>query len=108
MSPITTHVLDSAAGKPASGVWVTLEYQGPSGSWEWLAQGYTDADGRLRDLLPDDHALKPGLYSLRFDTSVWSTFFPEVVLRFRIDDPRQHFHVPLLLSPFSFTTYRGS
>ncbi len=108
MSPITTHVLDSAGGKPAAGVAVRLEHRGPSGGWELLAQGRTDADGRLRDLLPEDYALEPGLYSLRFDTSAWSSFFPEVVVQFRIGDPRQHFHVPVLLSPFSFTAYRGS
>jgi len=108
MSPITTHVLDSAAGKPAAGVAVTLERQGPSGGWEPLAQGRTDADGRVRDLLPEDHTLKPGLYSLRFDTSAQSAFFPEVVIRFCVEEPGQHFHVPLLPSPFSFTTYRGS
>ena len=108
MSPITTHVLDTGAGRPAARVPVTLEYQGPSGEWQLLSQGHTDADGRIQDFLPQDHALKPGLYALRFDTSAWSAFFPEVVLRFRVDDPHQHFHVPLLLSPFSLTAYRGS
>ena len=108
MSPITTHVLDSGAGLPAAGVSVRLEYRGASGDWDLLAEGRTDADGRLRNLLPDDHLLQPGLYQLRFDTSARSRFFPEVALRFRVDDPHQHFHVPLLLSPFSFTTYRGS
>ncbi|HEY6292539.1 MAG TPA: hydroxyisourate hydrolase [Terriglobia bacterium] len=108
MSPITTHVLDTASGKPASGVAVTLEYRGSPGVWQPLADGRTDANGRVRDLLPDDYPLKPGLYGLRFDTSARSMFFPEVVLRFQIDDVRQHYHVPLLLGPFSFTTYRGS
>ncbi len=107
MSPITTHVLDAASGKPAAGVSVTLEHQSASGGWELLAQGRTDADGRVRDLLPEGHALEPGVYSLRFDTAAWSSFFPEVVVRFRLEDPRQHFHVPLLLSPFGYTTYRG-
>lgn len=108
MSPITTHVLDSASGRPASGVRVKLEYQNASGQWEYLAEGAADADGRVRDLLPENYALKPGLYSLRFDTSSRSAFFPEVILRFRVDHPGQRYHVPLLLSPFSFTTYRGS
>ncbi len=108
MSPITTHVLDAASGKPAAGVSVTLERQSASGRWERLAQARTDADGRARDLLPEGHALEPGVYSLRFDTSAWSPFFPEVVVRFRVEDPRQHFHVPLLVGPFSYTTYRGS
>jgi 5-hydroxyisourate hydrolase len=108
MSPITTHVLDSSAGRPAAGVAVTLEYLIPSGGWALLGQGRTDVDGRVRDLLPDHHVLQPGLYQLLFDTSARSGFFPEVVLRFRVEDPRQHFHLPLLLSPFGFTTYRGS
>ena len=108
MSPITTHVLDSSAGRPAAGVPVTLEYWNPSGGWAPLGQGRTDIDGRVRDLLPDGHVLQPGLYQLLFDTSARSGFFPEVVLRFRVEDPREHFHLPLLLSPFGFTTYRGS
>ncbi|HEV2178480.1 MAG TPA: hydroxyisourate hydrolase [Terriglobia bacterium] len=108
MSPITTHVLDTARGQPAAGVPVTLERWAPGEQWEALAQGRTDADGRVRDLLPGDHALVPGLYQLRFDTSARSAFFPEVALRFRVADPHEHYHVPLLLSPFGFTTYRGS
>lgn len=108
MSPITTHVLDSASGKPAAGIAVNLAYQNAAGEWEFLAEGSTDADGRVRNLLPEDHALKPGLYSLRFHTSGCSAFFPEVVLRFRVDNVEQHYHVPLLISPFAFTTYRGS
>ncbi len=108
MSAITTHVLDSVTGKPASGLAVTLEYSSSPGKWELLAEGRTDADGRVRDLLPRDHVLKPGLYGLRFDTSARSPFFPEVVLRFRVNDLSQHYHVPLLLSPFSYTTYRGT
>jgi 5-hydroxyisourate hydrolase len=108
MSPITTHVLDTGAGRPAARVPVTLEYQSPRGEWQLLAQRHTDTDGRIRDFLPEDYALKPGVYALRFDTSSCSKFFPEVVLRFRIDDPNQPIHVPLLLSPFSFTAYRGS
>lgn len=108
MSPITTHVLDTARGEPAPDLPVTLERRGPGDRWESLAQGRTDADGRVRDLLPGNHALVPGLYQLRFDTSARSAFFPEVVLRFRVTDPQEHYHVPLLLSPFGFTTYRGS
>jgi 5-hydroxyisourate hydrolase len=108
MSPITTHVLDSSAGGPAAGVPVTLEHWSPSNGWSPLGQGRTDIEGRVRDLLPDDHVLQPGLYQLLFDTSARSGFFPAVVVRFRVEDPRQHFHLPLLLSPFSFTTYRGS
>ena len=108
MSAITTHVLDSSAGRPAAGVKVTLEYRTPSGEWKRLGKSRTDADGRARELLPEMHVLEPGLYALRFDTSSCSHFFPEVLLQFRVDDPRQRYHVPLLLSAHSYTTYRGS
>lgn len=108
MSAITTHILDAVAGKPAAGVSVTLEYKGPDGEWEFLAQRQTGADGRVHDFLPEAHALKPGFYALRFDTAGLSGFFPEVVLRFKVDNTEEHYHVPLLLGPFSYTTYRGS
>ncbi len=107
MSKITTHVLDTVAGEPAAGIPVTLQ-QSVAGEWGELARAVTDADGRARDLLPDDYALQPGLYSLRFETARVSAFFPEVVIRFRIDDPARHYHVPLLLSAYGYSTYRGS
>jgi 5-hydroxyisourate hydrolase len=108
MSLITTHVLDTTAGRPIAGLLVTLEHRDASGQWQLIAEGRTDADGRLRDLLPGDQALPAGLYRLRFDTSARSAFFPEVLLCFRVDDSSQHFHLPLLFSPFGYTTYRGS
>jgi 5-hydroxyisourate hydrolase len=108
MSPITTHVLDTTAGRPLSGVSVLLEDQDGSGHWQSIARGRTDSDGRVRNLLPDAHVLHPGLYRLRFDTSERSAFFPEVVVCFRIESPNQHFHVPLLFNPYGYTTYRGS
>lgn len=109
MSAITTHVLDTTTGQPASSVAVTLERQSASGDWVKLGEGRTDSGGRIGNLLPDDQALEAGLYQLRFETSARSRFFPEVVIRFRVEDPhQQHYHIPLLLGPFSFTTYRGS
>jgi len=108
MSPISTHVLDMTAGRPIANLPVTLERRGPDGPWRVIAQGRTDADGRIRDLLPGDCALDTGPYRLRFDTSAHSAFFPEVLLCFQVDDPSQHFHLPLLFSPFGYTTYRGS
>ena len=109
MSPITTHVLDTAAGRPAAGVSAVLDMLGPDGlTWNLLGHGVTDADGRIRSLLADGHVLNPGLYRIRFDTSERSRFFPEVVIEFRVDDPSQHYHVPLLLSPYGYSTYRGS
>ena len=108
MSAITTHVLDTAAGRPMTGVPVILEYRDASGHWQLVARSRTDEDGRVRDLVPDEHALHTGLYQLRFDTSTRSALYPEVTVCFRVDDPSQHFHLPLLLSPFGYTTYRGS
>ena len=100
MSQVTTHVLDTAAGRPAAGVAVRLERDSTV-----LAHGETDADGRIGDLGPD--LLEPGTYRLRFDTSARSGFFPEVVVAFKVADDA-HVHVPLLLSPFGYSTYRGS
>jgi len=109
MSAITTHVLDTARGRPASGVSIRLE----RGS-EVLGRGETDADGRLRTLLPAGAALDAGAYRLVFDTGAWfaaqgvDAFYPEVAVDFIVQDGGQHYHVPLLLSPFGYSTYRGS
>ena len=103
MSQVTTHVLDTAAGRPAAGVPVTLEADGGV-----LASATTGADGRVGDLGPD--LLAPGTYRLRFDTAAYagdSAFFPEVVVAFVVEGDAHH-HVPLLLSPFGYSTYRGS
>jgi len=109
MSPITTHVLDTSAGRPAAGIRVVLEFfSTPTKSWATLGTGTTDADGRAASLLPDDYKLQSGVYRLRFDTSAASPFYPEVPVLFRINDPGQHYHVPLLLSPYGYSTYRGS
>jgi 5-hydroxyisourate hydrolase len=102
MAGITTHVLDTAKGRPAQGIAVTLEVL--RGEWVVVGRGTTDADGRLRTLT-DGVALERAAYRLTFQTG---GFFPEVAITFRVDDPAQHYHVPLLLSPFGFTTYRGS
>ena len=113
MSAITTHVLDTAEGRPAAGVPVKLEMQDGAG-WKPLGQGRTDADGRLRDLLPAEAPLQPGQYRITFDTATYfhkggiRGFFPEVEVRFQVDEEGGHYHVPLLLSPFGYSTYRGS
>jgi len=104
---ITTHVLDVAQGRPAAGVSVTLEVQ-QGESWRPVGQGATDGDGRLRTLWPPGAPLSAGTYRLRFDTRGRSDFFPEVTVVFRVSDPAAHHHVPLLLSPFGYSTYRGS
>jgi len=101
MSLVTTHVLDTAKGRPAAGIAVRFE----TADGKPIADGRTDDDGRIRDLGPD--TLDPGVYRLVFDIGP-DAFFPEVVITFRISDGTQHHHVPLLLSPFAYSTYRGS
>ena len=111
MSAITTHVLDTAQGRPAAGVLVRLEHvAGVTGAV--LGAGTTDDDGRLASLGPD--RVRPGTYRLVLDTAGYFArtgqpcFFPEVSLSFTVADPDQHHHVPVLLSPFAYSTYRGS
>jgi 5-hydroxyisourate hydrolase len=104
---ISTHVLDAATGMPAVGVPVRLEVDGVGG-WRDLASAITDSDGRVRDLpaLPS-----PGVARLTFDTGAYlgeRTFYPEVTITFRVPDVEEHLHVPLLLSPYAYSTYRGS
>ncbi len=113
MSAITTHILDISSGFPARGVPVTLERQ-TSSDWEVIGKGVTDDDGRLRDLLSSDADLLSGNYRLTFDTETYFTqqqvegFYPQVTVAFTVRDAAQHYHVPLLLSPFGYSTYRGS
>jgi 5-hydroxyisourate hydrolase len=113
MSAITTHILDTARGKPADNVTVVLEYDGSDG-WTTIAREQTNADGRVSALLADDFDLQPGTYRLIFDTgdyfSVQGTesFYPLVMVAFIVRDTSQHYHVPLLLSPYGYSTYRGS
>jgi 5-hydroxyisourate hydrolase len=114
MSPITTHVLDTARGRPAEGVGVVLERCAGGASWVELARGTTNADGRIATLLPDGTALTTGSYRLRFATGAYFAsqdvrgFYPEVQVSFQVDDGGAHYHVPLLLSAFGYATYRGS
>ena len=114
MSGITTHVLDTSLGRPAAGVQVRLERVVGGGTPEVLGQGATDEDGRLRDLAPPGPALVPGDYRLVFDTGAWfraqglEGFYPQVSIDFELRDGLEHYHVPLLLSPFGYSTYRGS
>ena len=109
---LSTHVLDATSGRPAVGVGVLLEsYR--DGAWVEVASGLTDDDGRLKQWLPDD---LPGVgtHRLLFDTGAYFTrtgvdsFYPAVTITFVIDQANQHYHVPLLLSPFAYSTYRGS
>jgi 5-hydroxyisourate hydrolase len=114
MSPITTHILDISLGRPASGVPVLLEFHAPTDEWQILGRGVTDADGRVRDLLTAGSQITPGNYRLTFDTGDYFAalnidgFYSGVTVSFMIRDATQHYHVPLLLSPFGYSTYRGS
>lgn len=107
-SPITTHVLDTARGQPVPGLAVGLETL-RGGVWQPLASGRTDADGRANTLLPPDHRLATGAYRLTFAVGAYQDgFYPEVTVTFTVTNEDQHYHVPLLLSPFGYSTYRGS
>jgi 5-hydroxyisourate hydrolase len=109
MSTISTHVLDNVTGGPAADLDVTLE--SAAGGWRPIGIGRTDADGRLKDWGPGE--FDPGDYRLVFNTGEWfaaqgrECFYPEVVVTFTVADGG-HYHVPLLLAPFAYSTYRGS
>jgi 5-hydroxyisourate hydrolase len=114
MSRISTHVLDTARGKPAPGVPVRLEFEVASGKWSLLGSAKTDQDGRCAQLLPENTTLAEGVYRLSFDTASYFAacgvdgLYPAVEILFRIRNGESHFHIPLLLSPNGYTTYRGS
>ena len=114
LSAITTHVLDTSLGRPAAGVNVVLERGGESEQWQFVGHGHTDADGRLRTLMPPDAPLTPGPYRLVFDTRKYfelrgiRPFYPSVIILFEVAAGEAHYHVPLLISAFGYTTYRGS
>ena len=114
MSAITTHVLDILLGKPAQGVPVLLERQAAGGAWHTIGRGKTDAQGRVRGLSAPGSKLEAATYRLTFDTAAYfherniESFYPRVEVVFVVHDPAQHYHVPLLLSPFGYSTYRGS
>lgn len=110
---ITTHVLDTNRGRPAAGVGVRLDHwEDPV--WQTLGHSQTDVEGRCRDLLPPRIHLPAGRYRLVFDTGAYyagfsmTAFFPEVTIDLSIRDTNQDYHVPLLLSQYGYTTYRGS
>lgn len=136
MSTLSTHALDTASGKPAAGLPLLLEQQSDAGAWmqyqqnrikgilseaatapvwQVLAQGLTNTDGRCPDLFSEgQNQLQPGIYRMSFDTAHYFTqhgltgFYPRVEVIFEIHDADEHYHVPLLISPFGFSTYRGS
>jgi 5-hydroxyisourate hydrolase len=112
---LSTHVLDATTGRPAAGVQVRLERGGSDGRWLPVSQGRTDADGRLRLSRDDGSAeFEPGVYRIAFATGAYfrdrgmASFYPEVTITFEMTGRDEHYHVPLLLSPFAYSTYRGS
>lgn len=108
-SPVTTHILDTAKGRPASGVPVVLrKLEGDSRSV--IAKGETDDDGRIMNWFTTDGFVE-GVYQIEFDTKSYlgaETFYPSVTIDFEVKNKAEHYHVPLLLNPYGFTTYRGS
>ena len=105
MISISTHVLDTGSGEPASDLRVVLD-RSVGGEWVEVNTTLTDDDGRVSDLGSD---LDPGAYRVRFDTGGYGNrFYPEVVVAVDLDDSSDHYHIPLLLSPFGYSTYRGS
>lgn len=113
MSTITSHVLDQSRGTPAAGVKVTLQVR-RDGAWHSVGTSISDGDGRVRDLLPTGQSPMVGEYRLSFATGEYfaaagiATFYPQVTIAFDVADATQHYHVPLLLGPWGYTTYRGS
>lgn len=113
MSAITTHVLDVSIGSPAAGVTVRLERE-TDGAWEIIGTQQTDSDGRARDLLAEGEPLTAAVYRLTFDVGTYfgdrtvDSFYQEITIAFIVSVASQHYHVPLLLSPFGYSTYRGS
>jgi len=112
-NPISVHVLDQQTGLPAQGMQVELESVQGDG-WARISQGRTNADGRIATLYPAGQALQPGRYRITFQTGDWytaraaSTFYPKVEVVIDADGSLPHYHVPLLLSPYGYSTYRGS
>lgn len=113
MNGLSTHVLDLAEGRPAAGVPVRLERRAADG-WHVLTTATTDGDGRVRSLLPPGEALAAGEYRVTFALAEWfaaagrDSFYPEAAVVFAVTRPDEHHHVPLLLAPFGYSTYRGS
>lgn len=113
MSGLSTHVLDTSRGRPAAGVPVVLARR-EGGGWRELARAETDGDGRVESLLPAGEPLAARDYRLTFLLAEWfagqgrEAFYPEAVVTFTVLRPNEHHHVPLLLSPFGYSTYRGS
>lgn len=114
MKRISTHILDIGRGKPATGVPLRLEKQNTSGDWRLLTSAHTDQDGRFTQLFPEGEDPSAGIYRLSFDAGSYyapqniDALYPVIEVTFQARDGESHFHIPLLLSPNGYTTYRGS
>ena len=114
MSTISTHILDTSRGAPANGVAISLEVQNSDETWTELSHAWTDDDGRVKPFFLVEQPLQGGTYRLVFDIDAYfsglkvESFYPQVTIVFKIDDTTQHYHVPLLISPYGYSTYRGS
>jgi 5-hydroxyisourate hydrolase len=114
MKRISTHILDMVHGRPAKGVRVRLEKQHAAADWRLLTRAQTDGDGRCAQLLPEGEDLSAGIYRLIFETGSYfaqqkvDALYPAVEVTFQVREGESHFHLPLLLSPHGYTTYRGS
>jgi 5-hydroxyisourate hydrolase len=110
---ISTHILDTALGRPATGIPITLTFM-VNGAWSPINTAMTDTDGRCKHLLPETHSLQPGTYRIHFDTAVYykqnhlEGLYPFVEIVFMVSEGEQHYHIPLLLTANGYTTYRGS
>ena len=114
MSKVTSHVLDTTVGRPAEGVSVLLENETGPQTWVPVGDAVSDSEGRVANMVPASLTLRAGKYRLSFDTGPYyaekglRAFYPEVCVTFQIHDPEQQYHLPLLISRFGYTTYRGS
>lgn len=112
MSQLTTHILDTTIGKPAIGVTIIL-YHGGNDAWTEIARNTTNADGRIPNLLKEGNVLEHTIYKMRFETKDYfdkqqvQTFYPYIEIVFEVSS-NEHYHIPLLLNPYGYSTYRGS
>lgn len=112
-NPLSVHVLNTTTGLPSASVAVSLDKK-VDGHWQPLAQALTDAQGRVKQLYPAQQAMQSGVYRVTFQTGQWfeqrgeKTFFPEASVVFSVDGTVAHYHIPLLISPYGYSTYRGN
>ncbi|MGE3467919.1 MAG: hydroxyisourate hydrolase [Pyrinomonadaceae bacterium] len=113
MSSITTHIVDSRSGKAGAGIVVGLQRKTHTSGWQVIGERLSNVDGRVNDLLPDQEPLLMGHYRLTFEIGLFylqqdiECLFPQISINFVVKDPLEHYHIPLVISPFGYSTYRG-